>query len=106
LTHVIKTQQLILMESILGILTWLQDWKQQMVDKEEATKFVLCEEELDVQKESGKVHIRRTMLQLINESCNPEHFNLVEAPQADFEATLAHGIGSSDNRIIIMSNTL
>lgn len=44
-TLAIKTQQLILMESDHGLLIWLQEWKREVIDKEDGTKFILWEEE-------------------------------------------------------------
>jgi hypothetical protein len=45
-------------------------------------------------KESGEVRVARTMLQLTNDSCNLEYFSSIEAFQANFEATIAHGISN------------
>jgi hypothetical protein len=93
------------MESDPGMLTWLQKWKQHVIDKEDGTTFALWEES-NFQEESGEAHVASTMLQLTNESCNLEYFSPIEASQGDSEPTVAHGIDNSANEIIIVPNTL
>jgi hypothetical protein len=57
-----KTQQLILLESDPSMVIWLQEWKRQVIDKEEDSTFELWEEDCQAQEENDEVQVRGTTL--------------------------------------------
>ena len=77
-----KTQNLIIIESNQDILTWLQEWKHMVVDKQATSSFALWQDEIEHQNENSDAYRR----------CGGS------------EATIAHGIESSDSGLIIVPN--
>jgi hypothetical protein len=46
-----KTQELIIMESDPSMMSWLQEWKRQIVDMEHENKFELWEDEKEASED-------------------------------------------------------
>ena len=55
-TFVGKTQDLIIMESNQDMLTWLQEWKRIVVDKDATISFALWEDETEHRNENNDTY--------------------------------------------------